>query len=144
MKIARSFAALPPLPVEGTQEGAPGSAVVIPQQAWSKSEQDLLRKLPPPPLETSEEDELEAIQDELEQLPSHLRLDLYPEPSANASNISLPELKKMHEHLDRRLQVRPSSKGGSTTDLLLPSLSGPPVCRTGLFISRFTPPSTRV
>ena len=144
MKIARSFAALPPLPVEGAQEGVPGSGVGIPQQAWSKSEQDLLRKLPPPPLEMSEEDELEALQDELEQLPAHLRGDLYPEPGANVSNISLPELKKMHENLDRRLQVRPSSKGGSTTDLLLPSLSGPPLCQTGLFVSRFTPLSTRV
>lgn len=144
MKIARSFAALPPLPVEGAQEGVPGSGVVIPQQAWSRSEQDLLRKLPPPPADTSEEDELKAIQDELEQLPSHLRLDLYPEPGANASNISLPELKKMHENLDQRLQVRCSSKGDSTTDLLPPSLSGPPLCRTGLFVSQFMPPSTRV
>jgi len=142
MKMAKSFAALPPLPVESAQDGVPGSGV-LPQQAWSRSEQDLLRKLPPPPLEISEEDELNAIQAELEQLPSHLRSDLYPESVANASDISLPELKKMHENLDLRLQVRPSSKSSSTTDSMPPSLSGLRLCQTELFVSRFTPPSTR-
>ena len=143
MKIARSFAALPPLPAEGTQEGVPGSGVLIPQQVWSESEQDLLKKLPPPPSEISEEDELKAIQAELEQLPSHLRPDLYPEPAVNVSDISLPELKRMHENLDLRLQVRLGSMSSSTTDLLLPSLSGPLLCQTGLFVSRFTLSSTR-
>ena len=108
MKMAKSFAALPPLPVESAQGVASGSGVLIPQQRWSKSEQDLLRKLPPTPSETLEEGELKALQAELEQLPSQLPPDLYPEPVANASDISLSELKKMHENLDLRLQVRPS------------------------------------
>jgi hypothetical protein len=106
MKIARSFAALPPLPMESPQEGLPGSGVLIPQQAWSKSEQDLLRRLPLPPSDISEEDEIKDFQAELEQLPSDLRPDLQSEPAANASDISLSDLKRMHENLDLRLQVR--------------------------------------
>ena len=142
MKMARSFAALPPLPVESAQEGLSGSGAFIPQQAWSKSEQDLLRKLPPPPSETPEEDEFKAIQAELEQLPSQLPSDLYPEPVANASNISLSELKKMHENFDLRLQVRPALRAARQRSIP-PSLSGLQRCQTELFASRFTLPSTR-
>ena len=108
MKMARSFAALPPLPVEIAQEGVPGSGMLVSQQAWSKSEQDSVRNLPPQPSETSEEDELKAIQAEFEQLPSDLPSGL-PEPLANASDFSLSELKRMHENLDLRLQVCSSS-----------------------------------
>lgn len=114
MKMAKSFAALPPLPVENAQEEVPGSGVPIPQQGWSKSEQDLLRRLPPSPLGISEEDELRAVQAELEQLPSPLRADLYSESVSNASDISPSELQRMHETLDLRLQVRLSSRSSST------------------------------
>ena len=104
MRIARSFAALPQLPAECAR--VPGSGALAPQQAWSKSEQDLFKKFPPTTSEISEEDELQDIQAELDQLPSHLRPELYSEPAANGSDISLSELKKMHENLDLRLQVR--------------------------------------
>lgn len=137
MKMARTFAALPPLPVDGAQEvvSGSGSGMLVPQQAWSKSEQDLVRNLPLPPSEMSEEAELKAIQAEFEQLPSDL-----PEPVANASNISLSELKKMHDNLDLRLQVCSSSKSSSTTDSIPSSPCCPQVCQTELSASRFTPP----
>ena len=135
MKMARTFAALPPLPVEGAQEAVSGSGMLLPQQAWSKSEQDLVRNLPLPPSEMSEEAELKAMQAEFEQLPSDL-----PEHVANASDISLSELKKMHDNLDLRLQVCSSSKSSLTTDSIPPA----PVVRKSAKQSRtplgFRPP----
>lgn len=98
MAIAKRMAALPKLPLDEQAH------IISNQPGFSRSTQNLLQSNESP--EQREAEELEALNQELAEIPAELRPTLSRDSDIvqQSQSISLEELRRMHQTLDTRLQ----------------------------------------